>query len=68
MGREGGRYLILSAAGLVIQVACFHFTAHLMGLPADGALVLGVGLSFFSRFWSCRAWVWQASWSSWVMA
>lgn len=68
VGREGGRYLILSAAGLVIQVACFQFTAHLLGLPADGALVLGVGLSFFFRFWSCRAWVWQASWSSSVMA
>ena len=60
VGRDGGRYVMLSAAGLVIQAACIQLAARLLGLPA--ALALGVGLSFCLRFWLCRAWVWRAPW------
>jgi putative flippase GtrA len=60
VGRDGGRYVMLSAAGLVIQAACVQLAARLLGLP--GALALGLGLSFGLRFWLCRAWVWRAPW------
>jgi putative flippase GtrA len=60
VGRDGGRYVMLSAAGLVIQAACIQLAARLLGLP--GALALGLGLSFGLRFWLCRAWVWRARW------
>jgi putative flippase GtrA len=60
VGRDGGRYVMLSAAGLVIQAACIQLAARLLGLPA--ALALGAGLSLCLRFWLCRAWVWRAPW------
>ena len=67
IGRDGRRYALLSAAGLVIQVACIQLAARPLGLPA--ALALGLGLSFCLRFWLCRAWVWRAPWpGSSVMA
>lgn len=67
VGRDGGRYVMLSAAGLVIQAACIQVAARPLGLPA--ALALGLGLSFCLRFWLCRAWVWRAPWpGSSVMA
>ena len=67
VARDGGRYVMLSAAGLVIQAACIQLTARLLGLPA--ALALGLGVSFCFRFWLCRAWVWRAPWpGSSVMA
>jgi putative flippase GtrA len=67
VGRDGGRYGLLSIAGLVIQAACIQLTARLLGLPA--ALALGLGVSFCFRFWLCRAWVWRAPWpGSSVMA
>jgi putative flippase GtrA len=62
VGREAGQYLVLSAAGLVIQVTCIQLAADLLGRPAGGALGLAVGLSLCLRFWLCRAWVWQAPW------
>jgi putative flippase GtrA len=67
VGRDGGRYVTLSAAGLVMQAACIQLAARLLGLPA--ALALGLALSFCFRFWLCRAWVWRAPWpGSSVMA
>jgi putative flippase GtrA len=60
VGRDGGRYVMLSAAGLIIQAACVQLAGRPLGLPA--ALALGLGLSFCLRFWLCRAWVWRAPW------
>jgi putative flippase GtrA len=60
IGRDGGRYVMLSAAGLVVQAVCIQLAARPLGLP--GALALGLGLSFGLRFWLCRAWVWRARW------
>jgi putative flippase GtrA len=60
IGRDGGRYVMLSAAGLVVQAFCIQLAARPLGLP--GALALGLGLSFGLRFWLCRAWVWRARW------
>jgi putative flippase GtrA len=60
VARDGGRYVMLSAAGLVIQAACIQLAGRLLGLPA--ALALGLGLSFCLRLWLCRAWVWRAPW------
>ena len=60
VGRDGGRYVMLSAAGLIIQAACVQLAGRPLGLPA--ALALGLGLSFCLRLWLCRAWVWRAPW------
>jgi putative flippase GtrA len=64
VAREGIRYLVLSGAGLAIQVASLWFATGLLGLHSrlavSAALVVGVALGASFRYWSCRSWVWQA--------
>lgn len=64
VAREGIRYLVLSGAGLAIQVASLWFATGLLGLhgrlAVSAALVVGVALGASFRYWSCRSWVWQA--------
>jgi putative flippase GtrA len=62
--REGFRYLVLTGAGLMIQIAFLQLTVGSQGLhdklsPNDAVmLALGVGIVF--RYWLCRTWVWRA--------
>jgi putative flippase GtrA len=65
LSREGFRYLLLTGAGLVIQLACLRLAAGAPG-PHDGlpygiALATAIGLPAVFRYWSCRAWVWRAT-------
>ena len=61
---EGFRYLVLTCAGLMIQLACVWFAVGALGLhdnlAHDIALMLGLGLGILFRYWSCRTWVWRA--------
>ena len=63
--REGSRYLLLSGAGLVIQLACLRLADRGIG-SHDGlryglAPATAIGLAAGFRYWSCRAWVWRAA-------
>ena len=55
---EGFRYLVLTGAGLMIQLACVRLAVGVLGphdnLSRDIALMLGVGLGILFRYWSCR--------------
>ena len=61
---EGFRYLVLTGAGLMIQLACVRLAVGVLGphdnLSREIALMLGVGLGILFRYWSCRTWVWRA--------
>jgi len=62
---EGFRYLLLTGAGLVIQIACVRLTGDALatgrGLPYGIALAAAFGPAAVFRYWSCRAWVWRAT-------
>lgn len=58
VSRDGFRYLLLSCAGLLIEVVALQLSAGL-GLRGGGVLAAGAGLSLLARFWACRAWVWR---------
>lgn len=64
VAREGIRYLVLSVAGLAIQVASLRLATGLLGLHGrllvTAALVVGITLGMSFRYWSCRSWVWEA--------
>ena len=65
LSREGFRYLLLTGAGLVIQLACLRLIGEAFG-PRDGlpfgvALATALGPAAVFRYWSCRAWVWRAT-------
>ena len=55
---EGLRYVVLTGAGLMIQLACVRLTIRSLG--PDTALMLALGLSLLFSYWSCRTWVWRA--------
>lgn len=62
---EGLRYLLLTAAGLVIQVGCFRLTRSVLG-PYSGlqygpATVTAIAVAGLFRYWSCRTWVWRGT-------
>jgi putative flippase GtrA len=60
--REGPLFFLFNAIGLLIQLACLGFTTHLLGLtgkfPANVAILVGIVLATFFRFWSYTKWVW----------
>jgi putative flippase GtrA len=60
--RESVLFFVLNGIGLVIQLACLGFTTHILGetgkLPANVAILGGIILATFFRFWSYRKWVW----------
>jgi putative flippase GtrA len=60
--RESVLFFVLNGIGLVIQLACLGFTVHLLHLtgkfPANVAILVGIILATFFRFWSYRKWVW----------
>jgi putative flippase GtrA len=62
--REGILFFLLNAVGLVIQLACLWFAAYLLGLHGklayNVALVTGIALATFFRYWSYKTWVWRA--------
>jgi putative flippase GtrA len=62
--REGILFLLLNGVGLVIQLACLGFSTYLLGLHGrlcyNVALVIGIALATFFRYWSYRTWVWRA--------
>jgi putative flippase GtrA len=61
LSREGFRYLLLTGAGLMIQLACLRLADPRGELPYDIALAIAVGPAAVFRYWSCRAWVWRAT-------
>jgi putative flippase GtrA len=60
--REGVLFFVLNGVGLLIQLACLGFVTHTLGfsgkLPANVALLVGIVLATFFRFWSYRRFVW----------
>jgi putative flippase GtrA len=60
--RESVLFFVLNGIGLLIQLACLGFTTHILGetgkLPANVAILVGIVLATFFRFWSYRKWVW----------
>jgi len=62
--RETALFFLLNAIGLLIQLAPLGFTVHVLGrtanLPANIALVVGIGLGTIFRFWAYRKFVWTA--------
>jgi putative flippase GtrA len=71
VGREGLLYLLLTVAGLVIQIGCMQLAVGVLG-PHSGppygplygpAAVTAFALAILFRFWSCRTWVWRSTWS-----
>jgi len=65
--REGLRYLLLTGAGLVIQLAWMNLTIGALGrngLPYWLAPATALGLTALFRYWSCRTWVWHGTWSN----
>ena len=65
VGREGLLYLLLTVAGLVIQIGCLRLTLGLLG-PHSGPLygraaITAIALAALFRYWSCRTWVWQGN-------
>ena len=65
--REGLRYLLLTGAGLVIQLAWMKLTIGALsrgGLPYWLAPATALGFTGLFRYWSCRTWVWRGTWSN----
>ena len=65
--REGLRYLLLTGAGLVIQLAWMKLTIGALGrdgLPYWLAPATALGVTALFRYWSCRTWVWRGTWSN----
>ena len=60
--RESVLFFVLNGIGLLVQLACVGFVTHLLGfngrLPANIALLVGIGLATIFRWWSYRKWVW----------
>jgi putative flippase GtrA len=58
------RYLVLTGAGLMIQLACVQLIVGSLGLhdklSHNVALMLAMGVGILFRYWSCRTWVWRA--------
>jgi putative flippase GtrA len=65
LSRECFRYLLLTVAGQVIQLACLRLADGALGpfgeLQYSIALATAIGLAGVFRYWSCRAWVWRAT-------
>lgn len=57
--REGFQYLVLTGAGLIIQIAVGTLGLHYR-LSPNVALMLALGVGVLFRYWSCRTWVWRA--------
>jgi putative flippase GtrA len=55
---EGFRYLVLTGAGLMLQLDFVRLTIRSLG--PDTAPMLGLGLSILFCYWSCRTCVWRA--------
>jgi len=68
VGREGLLYLLLTVAGLVIQIGCMRLASGVLGPhsgpPYGPAAVTAFALAALFRFWSCRTWVWRGTWSN----
>jgi putative flippase GtrA len=64
VGREGVLFFVLNGIGLLIQLGCLGFTVHVLGytgkFPANVAILIGIVLATFFRFWSYRRFVWTA--------
>jgi putative flippase GtrA len=64
LSREGLRYLLLTGAGLAIQIACLRLALRALG-PHNGLsygiVLTALGPAAVFRYWSCRAWVWRAT-------
>lgn len=66
MAREGLVFLLLNAAGLLIQDAVVGFNAYALGFQHGHkieqliALNVGIAIATVFRFWSYRKWVWAA--------
>jgi putative flippase GtrA len=60
--REILQYLVLTSAGLMIQLAPVRLIVGSPGLQdkLPQGIALGIGLSILFRYWSCRRWVWRA--------
>jgi putative flippase GtrA len=60
--REGVLFFVFNGIGLLIQLGCLGFTVHVLGytgkFPANVAILIGIVLATFFRFWSYRKWVW----------
>ena len=69
VGREGLLYLLLTVAGLVIEIGCIRLAVGLLGPhsgPPYGPLYGPAALTAFAlaalfRYWSCRTWVWRST-------
>jgi len=65
VGREGMLYLLLTLAGLVIQIGCMRLTSGVLGPhsgpPYGPAAVTAFALAILFRYWSCRTWVWRGT-------
>lgn len=63
VARDGLLFLMLTTAGLAIQVACVRFSTDMLGLhdklPYNVATVAGIGLGSLFRYWSYGTWVWK---------
>lgn len=68
VAREGPLLVILTTAGLAIQLACLGFSTYMLGLQGklayNIALVTGIGLGSLFRYCSYRTWVWKSQPSS----
>jgi putative flippase GtrA len=67
VGREGLLYLLLTVAGLVIEIGCLRLAVGVLGphsgLPYGPGAVTAFALAVLFRYWSCRTWVWRSTWS-----
>lgn len=61
--RETVLFFVFNGIGLVIQLACVGFVVHVLGMtdrvPANIALLVGIGVGTIFRWWSYRKWVWS---------
>jgi putative flippase GtrA len=67
LGREGLLYLLVTVAGLVIEIGCIRLAVGVLGphsWPSYGpGTVTALALTVLFRYWSCRTWVWRSTWS-----
>jgi putative flippase GtrA len=64
VAREGPLFVILTTAGLAVQLTCLGFSTYMLGLQGklayNIALVTAIGLGGLFRYCSYRTWLWRS--------